>query len=290
MKPAPFRYLRPASLAEALSELDHCSAQARVLAGGQSLVPMLNFRLCEPEVVIDLAGLDALSGIERRGNQLRIGALATYSEVLHSPDVAAVSPLLIAAINQIGHPAIRHRGTIGGSLAHADPAAELPACMLVLQARFQVASSTGRRTIAAEDFFIDLFETALAPNELLIAIEIEQPSAETRSGFLEFARRHGDFALAGLAAQSRVSGTRLEDLRLAFFALENKPVRVMNTESVLSGREFDPARLDDVRVALAQELRPNGDIHASAAYKKQLAFVLLKRVLTTMIERSVDDA
>jgi aerobic carbon-monoxide dehydrogenase medium subunit len=271
LKAPSFAYLRPGTLAEALAALAEHGDEARILAGGQSLVPALNMRLSEPRLLIDINRIAALGGIEERDRRLRIGALARHAEVGSSPLVARLAPLLHQAIPHIAHPAIRNRGTFGGSLAHADPAAELPACAVALDAVLVLASRRGERRVAARDFFHGLYATALAPDEIITAIEIP-PEAGGRSIFLELARRRGDYALAGLAALARPA-----DLRLVFFGLGDRPVEAMAAAAAL--RREGAAGLAAAVTALAQDVDPAGDLQADSATKLHLARVLLGRAV-----------
>ena len=263
MKAPRFAYARPASVAEALALLDRHKDDARVLAGGQSLVPMLNFRVAAPKVLVDINRIAALSGIKVTKSHVRIGALVRHVELERSPDIAKHLPLVAAAVPHIAHPAIRNRGTFGGSCALADPAAELPACALALGATFVIAGKKSERRVAAEEFFKGLYATALKPGELLVAAEFPLAKAGERSAFGELARRHGDYAMVGVA----VHGSK--KLRAAFFGVGDRPevVEAESAEGILS------------KVA---ELEPRADLHASAATKLHLAKVLAGRVLAQL--------
>ena len=262
MKAPRFAYARPASIAEAIALLDKHKDDARVLAGGQSLVPMMNFRVAAPKVLVDINRIAALSGIKVTKTHVRIGALTRHAEIERSTDIAKHLPLVAAAMPQIAHPAIRNRGTFGGSCALADPAAELPACALALGATFVVAGKKGERRIAAGDFFKGLYATALKPGELLVAAEFPLPRPGDTSAFGELARRHGDYAMVGVAAHG--SG---KSVRAVFFGVGDRPVALEaeNAGGILSKLDTD--------------LEPRGDLHASAAMKLHLAKVLAGRVL-----------
>src|SRR5689334_21879799 len=249
MKAPRFAYARPASVAEALAVLDKHKDEARVLAGGQSLVPMLNFRLAAPRVLVDINRIACLSGIKVAKSHVRIGALTRHAELERSADIAKHLPLVAAAMPHVAHPAIRNRGTFGGSCALADPAAELPACALALGATFVVAGKKGERRVAAEDFFKGLYATALKPTELLVAAEFPVLKPGYTWAFGELARRHGDYAMVGVAAH----GSKKE-IRVVFFGAGDRPQLVESdgVESVLS-------KLDTL------ELR--ADLHATAATK-----------------------
>src|ERR1700682_1030148 len=224
MKASAFSYARPTSVVNALELLVAHGDKAKVLSGGQSLVPAMNLRLISPELIVDIGEIAELRGIAVSGDVLSIGALTRHVELLRSPEIAAHAPLLTEAVAHVAHPAIRNRGTIGGSLAHADPASELPACMVALNATVVVRGQTGERRIAAEDFFTGIYETALSAQELLIAVEVPVAQKNSAHFFQEFARRQGDYAIAGLAAQAIVQGDLFTDLRTAFFAIGDRPI------------------------------------------------------------------
>jgi aerobic carbon-monoxide dehydrogenase medium subunit len=284
MKPAPFEYHRPASLSEAFDLLDRYGSEGRILAGGQSLVPALNMRLATPSALIDINRLPDLDAIRVTREGLVIGALARHEAVEHSPLVREHAPLIAAAMPHVGHAAIRTRGTFGGSLALADPAAELPACVVALDATIRVTSRRGRRDIAAADFFRGIYTTALAPAEILTEVVVPPAPAGWRSGFLEIARRHGDFALAGVAALARVDGDVVARARLTFFGVGLGPVRARGAEAALAGRRADAECLAAGGRALDAELDPPGDIHGSPALRRHLARVLLARVMRNLVE------
>jgi carbon-monoxide dehydrogenase medium subunit len=269
VKPAPFAYAKARSLDHAIALLDG-APEARVLAGGQSLMPALNMRLSAPPLLVDINGVSELARIAQPNGQIELGGLVRHAQAEHSQDVARLAPLLSKAIPHIAHPAIRNRGTIGGSIALADPAAELPACLLALGGEIEIAGRAGRRTVAADTFFKGLFETALAPGEIISAIRIPVAQPRDRFGFAELARRHGDYALVGLAAAARDEPPAI---RLAYFGVGTTPVRARTAETALAGGDLDAAV-----AALAGDLEPSGDVHASAAAKRHLAAVLLRRV------------
>jgi carbon-monoxide dehydrogenase medium subunit len=276
LKPAPFGYAKATSVEHAVALLGQY-ADARILAGGQSLIATLNMRLSAPKLLIDINGLDELRRIAVVGDWLEIGALVRHAEAERSPDVARHAPLVALALPHIAHPAIRNRGTIGGSIAYADPAAELPACLLALGGEFVVAGKAGRRTVKADDFFKGLFETALAPGDVLTTIRFPVARADSRYAFAELARRHGDYALVGLAAAARRDGTALRDARLAFFGVGATAIRARTAEAAIA-LGTDPV------AALARDLDPEGDVQASAAARKHLAGVLLRRVMAQLTE------
>ncbi len=271
MKPAAFAYAKARSLDHAIELLGE--EGARPLAGGQSLIATLNMRLSSPSLLVDINGLDGLNQIAVRDGRVEIGALVRHVQAERSSDIAKHVPLIARAMPHIGHPAIRNRGTLGGSIAFADPAAELPACLLALGGEVEIAGPEGRRTVAADDFFKDLFETALGPRDVLTAISVPTATGETRTGFAELARRHGDYAMVGLAATAQADGKRLKNVRAVYFGVGATPVRARKAEAALMN-----GALDEAVAALAQDLSPHDDVHATAAVKQHLAGVLLRRV------------
>jgi carbon-monoxide dehydrogenase medium subunit len=284
MKPAPFEYHRPVSLTEVFDLLERYGDDGRVLAGGQSLVPALNMRLATPRALIDINRLPGLDAIRLEPEGLVIGALARHETIERSALVRQHAPLLALAMPHVGHAAIRARGTLGGSLALADPAAELPACAVALAATIRADGRRGRRALAAAEFFRGVYTTALAPGELVTEIVVPRRSPEWRDGFQEVARRHGDFALAGLAACARVEDDVVRDGRLVFFGVGGAPVRARAAEAALTGRRVDTAAIAAAQRALAGELDPPGDVHASPALRRHLAGVLLSRVIAGLVE------
>ena len=272
MKPAPFAYAKARSVAHAIELLT--SEDARLLAGGQSLIATLNMRLSEPALLVDINGIGELDRITLQNAHLEIGTLVRYAQAERSAEIARAAPLIALALPHIGHPAIRNRGTVGGSLAFADPAAELPACMVALDGEIDVVGPKGHRTVKANDFFAGLFETALGAQDVLTAIRVPAAAADIRVGFAEFARRHGDYAMVGLAACARVAGKRLAEVRLAYFGVGATPVRARRAEPALADGDVEAA----VK-ALADDLEPTDDVQASGAVKAHLAGVLLRRVV-----------
>ena len=282
MKAPRFAYARPASVAEALALLAEHKDEARVLAGGQSLVPMLNFRVAAPKVLVDINRIVGLVGINVARNHIRIGALTRHVELERSPDIARHLPLIAAAMPHIAHPAIRNRGTFGGSCALADPAAELPPCALALGATFIIASKKGERRVAAADFFKGLYATALKADELLIAAEFPLPKPGYACAFGELARRHGDYAMVGVAAHGSTDGKKFSDMRVALFGVGDRPVRAARLERALDGWPAAAKTIEDALATLDADLDPRADLHASAATKRHLAKVLAGRVLKNM--------
>ena len=292
MKPVPFEYHRPASLAETFDLLDRYGDDGRLLAGGQSLVPALNLRLAAPRAVIDINRIPDLDAIRVTGEGLVIGALARQEALERSPLVREHAPVIAMAMPHVGHSAIRARGTIGGSLALADPAAELPACVVALGATIRVGRRGGSRDIAADDFFRGIYTTALAPGEIVTEILVPRAAAGWRWGFDELARRHGDFALAGVAAAVRgaaegePSGYErgvTRDTCLVFFGVGTRPVRARRAEAALSGGRADAETLAAAGRALDDDLDPPGDVHGSPALRRHLARVLLARVVGRLV-------
>jgi carbon-monoxide dehydrogenase medium subunit len=288
VKPAPFEYFRPRSLDEALALLAEHGGDAKPLAGGQSLIPAMNFRLATPAVLVDLNGIGELSYIKDDAGVIRIGGMTRQRTVERSSLVATRVPLIAETMPHIAHPAIRNRGTVGGSLAHADPAAELPAVMLALNARLMVSSQSGTREVAADEFFVGLFTTAVQAGELLTEIRI--PPTPPRSGvaFQEISRRHGDFALVGVAAVVQLDEQgNCSDARIALLSVGDRPMLAQEARKTLVGRppsgESIAAAAD---AAATKDIDPSGDIHASARYRRHLANVLTRRVLTRAFERA----
>jgi carbon-monoxide dehydrogenase medium subunit len=279
MKAPRFAYARPASVAEALALLDKHKDDARVLAGGQSLVPMLNFRLAAPKVLVDINRIAGLAGIKVTKSHVRIGALARHVDLERSPDIAKHLPLVSAAMPHVAHPAIRNRGTFGGSCALGDPAAELPACALALAATFVVAGKKGERRVAAGDFFKGLYATALKGGELLVAAEFPLPRPGYASAFGELARRHGDYAMAGIAAHGSTRGGEFSDMRVAFFGVGDRPLLAEHFASALEGQPATPKSVAAALAKLDADLVPRADLYSSAATKLHLAKVLAERVL-----------
>ena len=271
MKPAPFAYAKARSVADAIELL--ASNDARLLAGGQSLIATLNMRLSQPALLVDINDIDGLDRITLRNAHIEIGALVRHAQAERSAEIAQAAPLIALALPHIGHSAIRNRGTVGGSLAFADPAAELPACVVALDGEIEIVGPQGQLTVKADEFFTGLFETALGPRDVLTAIRVPAAGTDTRVGFAEFARRHGDYAMVGLAACARADGKRLGHLRLVYFGVGATPVRARHAEPALADGDIEAA----VK-ALADDLEPPDDVQASGAVKTHLAGVLLRRV------------
>ncbi len=284
MKASAFTYARATSVESALDLLLAHGEKAKILAGGQSLMPAMNLRLISPELIIDIGEIAELRGISWRNGRLRIGALVRHADLLKSPEVAKHAPLLIEATNHIAHPAIRNRGTFGGSLAHADPAAELPACMVALDATIMVRGLAGERQIAAVDFFKGVFETALSPHELLVGAEIPAAAGHSADFFQELSRRHGDYALAGLAAHAVLEGDRFSALRMAFFAIGVCPVLARAPEMLIDVI-VTPELLAAASTLLDEELACQDDLQASRAMRRHLARLLFTRGVSRLLGR-----
>jgi CO/xanthine dehydrogenase FAD-binding subunit len=288
VKPAPFEWYRATSTGEALGLLAEHGHDAKPLAGGQSLIPAMSFRLARPSVLVDLNGVAELSGIAvQPDGVLRCGAMTRQRALERSPDVAANAPLIAEALPWVAHAAIRTRGTVGGSIAHGDPAAELPAVFAALDARYLVQSSGGQRWLAADAFMTGLFLTALEPGELLVAIEVPPMAPRTGWAFLEMARRHGDFALAGVACTLTLDSAGMcEGARIVGFGVGDGPVLCAKAATVLIGAAPGPKVILEAAATLAADVDPPSDIHATAAYRRSLVEVLTRRALTRAAERA----
>jgi carbon-monoxide dehydrogenase medium subunit len=284
MKASAFAYARATSVGNALDLLAAHGDRAKVLSGGQSLMPAMNLRLISPELIVDIGEIAELRGIAVSGGVLTIGALTRHADLARSSEIAAHAPLLTEAIAHVAHPAIRNKGTLGGSLAHADPASELPACMVALKATIIVRGQAGERRIAAEDFFTGIYETVLSAQELLVAVELPVAGKNSAYFFFEFARRHGDYAIAGLAAQAIVEGGVFTELRPVFFAVGDRPV-LARAAAKLVKTSITPAMLSAASTALGEELDPQGDQQASASMRRHLAKVLLARCVSSLLGR-----
>jgi carbon-monoxide dehydrogenase medium subunit len=288
MKPAPFRYYAPKTRAEAAALMAEHAGDAKVLAGGQSLIPTMNFRLAQPAVLVDLNGIGELAYIrEGDAEWLCVGAMARQRTVERSPLAARLAPLLHGTMPHIAHFQIRNRGTVGGSLAHADPAAELPAVAVALGANFRIVSQAGERTVDAEDFYVGLFTTDLAEDEILVEACFPAPLPRSGWSIQEAARRHGDYALAGAAIVAAVDETGLCNYaRIVFFSVGDGPMQASNAGSLLIGeRPTDEAIRAAAHLAATQEIDPANDIHASARYRRHLAEVLCRRGLEQAFQR-----
>ena len=284
MKAAPFDFVRATALSDVFAAFERHGDDARIVAGGQSLMPMMNMRLAAPRVLVDINHIAELNGVSETDGTLRIGALTRHQELGVNALVAEHAPLLTMASTHIAHPAIRNRGTFGGSLSHADPAAELPACAIASDAVINaVSSSRGERSIKAVDFFLGTFHTALEPDEILVSVDIPIIGAAERVAFDELARRQGDYALVGLAAKGTIEGKTFKDLRLVFFSVADRPILATETIATLEGKDYSPETVTVAEAALEVDLQDiDSDLHTSAATKTHLARVLVGRVLAEL--------
>ena len=289
MKPPPFDYLAPETLAEALEAARQAGSDAKFLAGGQSLVPAMNFRITQPALLIDLNRIPDLDYIRREdGTGLRLGAMARQRRLELDPLVVAEAPLLAEAVPFIAHPQIRNRGTLGGSLAHADPASELPVVALALDARLRVVSSVGERWIAAKDFFQGMFTTALAPEEMLVEVALPPMPQGAGFAFLEFSRRRGDYALMGVAAILRLDEAgACAEARLVFLNAGDGPLAAPEAASMLAGRKIDARSAEAAASHAAEkEIEPLGNLHATPTFQRHLAKVLGRRAILAAAQRA----
>ena len=287
MKPPPFEYTAAASVEEALAALTEHGDEAKVISGGQSLVPLLAFRFARPSVLVDINRIRGLDGIELDGDTLTIGALARHRDVELDGALRARCPMIVEAVAQVGHAAIRNRGTVGGSLAHSDPAAEWTALALALDAELDVVGPTGSRVVAAGDFFVTYFTTALAPDELLVRARFRIPNGRSGSTFVELARRHGDFALAGVGALVTLDDDDVvADVRIGLIGVGATAVRASSGEEAVRGRRPTADVLVEAAAAVDADIDPNTDVHASADYRRLIAGVLVRRALETAIARA----
>lgn len=287
MKAPAFAYHRASSLVEALRLLEHYGDAARVLAGGQSLLPALNLRLTHPQCLIDISELAELRGETLVGSVIELGALTTHRALACSAMIGKHLPLLAMAVPYVAHAAIRNRGTLGGSLALADPAAEYPAVALACEARMRLRSVRGERQVKASDYFQGLYQTALDNDEILCAVEFPIARPNERFGFQELARRHGDYAMAGLAARVQVTeDNRVEQAHLAFFALGDRPILAQRACACLLGQTIHPEVIRKAQQALDDDLSPPDDLQAKASTKLHWAKVLLGRVLSSLVSKT----
>lgn len=287
VKPNLFQYVRAETVEDAAVLLHELSDVGHLIAGGQSLVPAMALRMASPDVLIDISGVTELATITRHQGILRIGAGTRYADVLASPMVAQTCPLLSKAIPFIAHEAIRNRGTIGGSLAHADPAAELPGCMLALNARIIVQSIGGQRSIPAEEFFLGTYLTALRADELIVSVEIPEISVSEHHLFQELTRRSGDYAMLGVAFVIGMDGTAIKHSRLAYFSVGDQALLANDAAAMLIGQTPSPEIFDDCATRAASELDCLADLYNSAAMKQHLVKTLTRRVLGELLKEPV---
>lgn len=286
MKPAPFSYVRPMTVEEALAALTQHGAEAKVLAGGQSLIPMMNLRLLKPRCLVDINRVTGLDYVRSDNGALAIGALTRLSAAETSPLVARHCPLMTEAIQYIAHRPIRNRGTVGGNLAHADPTSELPAVAVAIDATVVVRSAKGERTIPAADFFVGPLTSALRPDELLIEVRVPsgRPAGQGWS-FLEVSPRKGDYALVGVAATLQVRGGTCQAAQLVYNGVAGRAERVAAAEQALVGRRADEAAFREAARIASQRVDPPSDFHATTAYRRDLVNVLTRRVLAQALAR-----
>ena len=287
MKPAPFKYVAASSLDHALSLKAEYGDDARFLAGGQSLIPAMNFRLARPSALIDINGLSELACVERsEGGDIRVGALTRYRSLERDTEFLASCPLFADALPHIAHPQIRNRGTIGGNLSHADPASELPAIAVAMQARMRIKSAKDERWVAASEFFRGLLTTDVRPDEMLVEIAFPAPMPRTGTCFMEVARRRGDFALAGVAAVLTVDEQgRCSQLRLALCGVGETPVDASAAAASLIGQHCSGEAVETVAAEVKNIITPSGNVHASPDYQRHIAGVLTQRAISTAQQR-----
>ena len=283
MKPAAFNYVKPMTLDDAVGLLSKHGEGAQILAGGQSLMPTLNMRLSAPDLLIDINGLAELSGVKLEGNHIRIGALTRHVDVENSSVISEHCPLIASAMPHIAHPAIRNRGTFGGSIALADPAAELPACICALGAKIEVVGEGGERKIEAKDFFTGLYETDLQEGEIVTAVEVPIVTSNSRLAFDELSRRHGDYAMAGLAVSAKMDDKKIETINICFFAISGTPILAKGAAKILNNGIIDDNSLKKALEQLENDLDPLPDLYASSALKMHYSKELLKRNLEKWI-------
>ena len=290
MKPAAFDYVIADSIDMAVASLAEGGGDAKIIAGGQSLVPMLNFRLLRPSVLIDINRIGDLAFIEEAGKTIRVGALTRHYQLETSPVIARHLPVLASAMTHVAHLAIRNRGTIGGSLSHADPAAELPMMALLLDAELHIASTSGKRTIAARDFFVGALTVDLARDDIVTEIVLPKLPPKTGWGFEEVARRSGDFALAAAAATLTLSAGVISQARIALTGVGATPVRAAEAEALLVGQALEPGLIDRIIDAVRAAIEPDTDLHASSDYRRHLGGVLAGRAVSAAWRRANETA
>lgn len=286
MKPAPFAYFAPTSIEEAVGLLQRYGDEAKILAGGQSLVPLLNMRLARPTALIDINRIPALDGIAVEDGAVTVGARVTERQLERHPAVVDQLPLLVALLKLIGHPQIRNRGTVCGSIAHGDPSAELPAGALALNAEVTATGPSGSRTIAIDDFYLGYLATELAADEIVTQVRFPIPPAGTGWSVQEVARRHGDFALVGAVALLRVEAGTIAAASVVSFGTGGRPLRFPEVEERLAGSAPSETLFSEAAEAVSELVDPDDDVHASAAYRRQVAGVLARRALEEALARS----
>ncbi len=290
MKPAPFDYIAATSVDMAVAALAEAGDDGKIIAGGQSLVPLLNFRLLRPSILVDINRIESLASITETATDIRVGALARHYKLETSPLIARHLPVLSCAMTHVAHLAIRNRGTIGGSLAHGDPAAELPMMALLLNAELCIVSVSGARTVAARDFFLDALTVDLAAGEIVTETVLPKLPPRTGWGFAEVARRRGDFALAAVAATLTIAGGAIVEARIALTGVGRTAMRAASAESLLVGAALTPELSGQVVEAVRAAIEPETDLHASADYRRHLAGVLASRALAAAWRRANESA
>lgn len=286
MKPAQFDYVRPTSIDDAVAALVAANGEGKILAGGQSLIPLLNFRMTRPAVIVDINRIAGLTSIDRRGDTVVIGALTRHRDIETSPVIAMHLPVMSLAMRYVAHLAVRNRGTIGGSLSHADPAAEHPMLALFYDARIIVQGPSGRRSIPADAFFVDALTTCLEADDIVCEVEFPILSDHQGWAFEEVSRRHGDFALACIAVSLSLDGQTITDARVAAMGIADTPLRLRAAEDVLRGARFDAATTKAFADAVRSTVSPNSDLHASSDYRRRLVGSLAENALATAVARA----
>jgi carbon-monoxide dehydrogenase medium subunit len=290
MKPPRFEYIGPASIEEAVAALADSGGDGKIIAGGQSLMPMINFRLLSPSILIDINRIPGLDFVEEKADgSLRIGSLTRHHTLETSTAVKRLFPVLSAAMAHVAHLAIRNRGSIGGSLSHADPAAELPMIAMLLNARITTVSPNGRRAIDAQDFFVAALTTALEEDEIVVEVELPGLPPKTGWAFEEFARRAGDYALAAVAVLLTVADGRITQARIGMMGIGETPMRASAAEALLTGRACDEGVLNEVVQAVRDVVEPNSDLQASADYRRHLVGVLIRRAVAAAWQRALGE-
>lgn len=285
MKPGRFEYVAPECLEEVVPSLQRFGDEAKVLAGGQSLVPLMAFRLATPTALVDLGHVEELRYVTE-GDVLAIGAMTTHRAIEHNEIIRGRCPMLTEAMAQVGHVAIRNRGTVAGSMAHADPAAEWPTLAMALDAEVDVIGGEGSRTIQAKDLFLSYLTTSLEPDEVIIEVRLRMPPKGSGTAFLELSRRHGDFGLVGVACALTPSDGKIEMARLALMGVGSVPIRAAGAESLLVGRHPSDELLEDVAAAANEVIEPSSDVHGSEHFRRSVATVLVKRAIEAAWKRA----
>lgn len=286
MKPAPFDFVRPSTIAEVGQALASAGGDGKIIAGGQSLMPMINFRLVKPSVLVDINGIPSLSRIESMGDRVRLGATVRHYMTATDPLIKDRIPVLHEAMHHVAHLTVRNRGTFCGSVCHADPAAEMPMMTLLLNGQITAHSVRGERQIAASEFFTGSLMNSLSEDEFATSIEIDTLPSDTGWGFEEFAKRHGDFALSCVATTMRLRNGAASDVRFGMMGVGETPLRLGAVEALIEGREVTARLVDEVVELLNDTLQPNTDLHASSDYRRHLSCALARRALDAAWQRA----